>query len=109
MITITCWFTFCDSCAASAGVIGASATFGAAGTAVAAAAATDCPATRAGTDTAAMTREMALLLACARAPPFMRLCMLPHLQGGREQPHCEWVPAHGGPDGRNLMTYRPGR
>ena len=77
MSTITCWLTFCDSWAASAGVIGARATFGAAGAAVAATAATDCPATRAGTDAAAITRGMTLLLACARnAPPVLRLCML---------------------------------
>src|SRR3984885_1703731 len=85
--TITCLLTFCDSWAASAGVIGAIATFGDAGAAVAATAATDCPATKAGTDIAAITSGMTLLLACARnAPPVMRPCMLPHPVGGRGQP-----------------------
>jgi hypothetical protein len=57
MNTITCWLTFCESWAACAAVIGASATLVAAGPAVAATAATDCPAIRAGTDAAAITRE----------------------------------------------------
>src|SRR6202044_3763611 len=107
--TITCLLTFCDSWAASAGVIGAIATFGDAGAAVAATAATDCPATKAGTDTAAITSGMTLLLACARnAPPVMRPCMLPHPVGGRGQPHIEWVPAQGGRGGRDLNDIQAG-
>ena len=77
MITMTCRFTFCESWDASAGVIGAVATFSAAGAAATAPATTACPIISAGTDAAAMTREKALLLARARgAPPVMRPCML---------------------------------
>src|SRR5262249_23732480 len=84
MITITCRFTFLDSWAASAGVIGAVAMSCADGAATATA---DWPTTRAGTAAAAAIREMALLLAFARsAPPVMRPGMLPHLGGGRGQP-----------------------
>ena len=109
MMTTTCWLTFCDSWAACADVIGASATFDAAGAAVAATAATDCPATKAGTDIAAITSGMTLLLACARnAPPVMRPCMLPHPVGGRGQPHSERVPAHRGPGGQDLNDIQAG-
>ena len=64
MITITWRFTFLDSWAASAGVIGAVAMSWAAGAATATA---DWPTTRAGTAAAAAIREMTLLLACARS------------------------------------------
>ena len=81
MITITWRFTFFDSWAASAGVIGAVAMLWAAGAATATA---DWPTTRAGTAAAAAIREMTLLRAGARSvPPVMRPCMLPHLGGGR--------------------------
>src|SRR5215472_8120021 len=94
MITITCWFTFCDSWAASPGVIGCCAAFWAAGAAVAAAAATDCPAIKAGTATAATTREMVLLLACARsARPAMRPRMIASSRGRPGRPRGEWVPS----------------
>ncbi len=64
MITITCWVTFFDSCAASAGVIGRCATLAAVTAADADAPATsDCPASGAGMDAAAAIRTATLLLA----------------------------------------------
>ena len=80
MITMTCLLTFCDSCAARAGVIGCSAAPGEVTAADAGdpAASTDCATSSAGTD-AATAKEAALLLAllaCARgAPPLMLACM----------------------------------
>ena len=74
MITITCLFTFCDSCAASAVVIGCCAKLraadavGAAG-AAAAVLANDWPATRAGTHAAAINAEMVLVLGRANGAP----------------------------------------
>ncbi len=59
MITITCWLTFWDNCAASAAVIGCSTLLlaaGATGATGAADAATDCESTSARPDAAAVRR-----------------------------------------------------
>ena len=60
MTTMTGWFTFCDSVAASAGVIGPKSASGPSGAALAGPAATACPPIRAIAPAAAASRDSLL-------------------------------------------------
>ena len=87
MITITCRFTFLDSCAARAAVIGRRALVAwwvTRGAVPAAATTDDCPTIRAGTAAAATTIEIVLLLPCAlrAAPAVPRILVSPRKRSG---------------------------
>ena len=109
MITMTCRFTFCDSWAASAGVIGAVATFmadGAAGGAGRHSLPGHQRRHRRRRDDEGNGPAPGVRSARTAGPASLHARLIPK---AAQTSRCEWVPAHSEPPARDLMTYKAGR